>query len=600
MAGKSGKRTPIVAARDAARAWRRIAPFFSGSRWQIILVAVVSVLSGMTEAALLTMVAALALSLAEGLDLVAIEIFGLSATMLVLPTVLVGVGLAILRGVLQLWVAYLPAKMSGRAMVALRQRLFDAFVNAAWPVKASEREGGFQAVMINQVRATAEGVILISVALSSALMFLTLLASAIAMSPLAAAVITGVSLMLFAGLRPLAVVLRRSSGTLSAENIEYAKGTQEVATLAEEIQVFGATGPYRKKFYDQLRAVQAPFEKVRFLAGAVPALYQSIALLVLVLALGAIAVVGTGDMATLGAVVLILVRAVTYGQRVQTSITSLDEKLPFMQHLADAIERYEAVPQRSGRGVLTRIDELTMNDVSYSYGEGQRTLSSMTFTVPRGEIVGIVGPSGAGKSTLVQLLLRLREPSAGTYSVNGVDASTIDGSHWRRLVTYVPQTPQLIYGTVRDNIRFYRDDLSDDAIHTAARRAHVHDEILDLPDGYDTIIGSRASAVSGGQRQRICLARALAAQPTVIVLDEPTSALDVKSEALVQQSLRDLSGHSIVFLVAHRLSTLTICDRVMVVEDGKIAGFDTAERLKVDNRFFREVSSIGDSTDLDE
>jgi ABC-type multidrug transport system fused ATPase/permease subunit len=590
-----GRQSPLAAARTALATWRRLSPFFVGSRGQIVLIAVVSVFSGLAEAVLLTLIAAIAMSLAEQRGVVDIEMFGVTLSGAIMPVIIASILFAVVRGALQLWVAHLPAKMSGQAMVDLRTRLFDAFVRAAWPVKASEREGGFQAVMINQVRATAESVILMSVAISSLFMFLTLLVSAVAMSVTAALVITGVSLILFAALRPMSRVLQRTSKTLSSENIEYAKSTQEVAALAEETQVFGASETYRDRFYAQLRAVQRPFERVRFLSAAVPSLYQSVALLVLVLALAVVALLGTGNVATLGAVVLILVRAVTYGQRVQTAITSFDEKVPFMQHLADAIERYEAHPQRRGAAVIPGIDTLSMDGVSYAYGDGQAGIRDMTFEVGMGEIIGIVGPSGAGKSTLVQILLRLREPDSGSYLVNGVDATEVRAADWHNLVSYVPQVPQLIYGTVRDNIRFFRDCISDADTERAAKQAHIHEEILSLPHGYDTMIGARASAVSGGQRQRICLARALAANPTVIILDEPTSALDVKSEGAVQTSLQELSGRSIVFLVAHRLSTLAICDRVMVVADGRLEAFDTAERLVEENPYFWEVNAINGS-----
>ena len=572
-------------------AWRRVGPFFTRSRGKIVLIAVASVAAGLFEAALLTLIAALALALAESRD-VQVDLLGLQVS-LNLPLALgLGILLALLRGALQLWVAYLPAVMSGQAMVDLRTRLFDAFVGAAWPSKSAERDGGFQSVMLNQVRATSETIILIAGVISSGLMFLSLLASAVVMSPPAAAVITVVSLALFAVLRPLSRSLRRASTVLSSENIEYAKTTQEVAALAEETEVFGATPAYRERFYAQLRAVQQPFQRVRYLSGAVPALYQSVALLVLVIALGVVALLGAGNIATLGAVVLILIRAVTYGQRVQGAITSVDEKLPFVHHLADAIERYESQPQSPGHEAADHIGDLTMSGVGFGYDRGSEVLHDVSFSVKMGEIVGIVGPSGAGKSTLVQLLLRLREPISGTYSVNGKPAADIDRADWRRMVTYVPQSPQLFYGSVRENIRFFRDDIDDAAVEDAARRAHIHEDILRLPDGYDTIVGARASLVSGGQRQRICLARALAARPAVMILDEPTSALDVKSEESVQATLRDLAGDAVVFLVAHRLSTLAICDRVMVVADGTIAGFDSAENLRHDNHYFKEVSEI--------
>jgi ABC-type multidrug transport system fused ATPase/permease subunit len=159
-------------------------------------------------------------------------------------------------------------------------------------------------------------------------------------------------------------------------------------------------------------------------------------------------------------------------------------------------------------------------------------------------------------------------------------------------VAYVPQTSQLVYGTVADNIRFYREGLSDEAVEAAARRAHIHDDVVSWPEGYQTVVGQRASAVSGGQRQRLCLARALVADPDVLILDEPTSALDVKSEQLVQDSLEELKAELVLVLVAHRLSTLSVCDRVMVVVGGRVQALETPEVLMEGNDFYREVTEI--------
>ena len=176
--------------------------------------------------------------------------------------------------------------------------------------------------------------------------------------------------------------------------------------------------------------------------------------------------------------------------------------------------------------------------------------------------------------------------------INGVDARLMRRDQWRRRVAYVPQTPQLLWGTVADNIRFYRPHLSDVQVQVAARRAHIHDEIMSWPAGYDTVVGQRAAAVSGGQRQRLCLARALADGPDVLILDEPTSALDVRSEAAVQDSLESLRGEVLLFLVAHRLTTVSICDRVMVIVDGRLQALDKPAQLLIDNDFYREVNEI--------
>ncbi|RYV49312.1 ABC transporter ATP-binding protein [Pengzhenrongella frigida] len=582
----------MVVVRDARRAWGRVSPFFAGSRWQIALLACVSVVAGFAEAALLALVAAIAGALSQGSDSVAVDLgpVDVSAGL----GVLFGLGftLAIVRGVLQLVLAYLPAKMSANAMAGLRRRLFDVYTAASWPVKAVERDGHFQSLMNAHVTSACQAIVALATGISVSLMFATMLVSAFVLSVPTAVVLVVTSGLLFLMLRPLAKRLRRSAKALSEENIEYSKGMQEVVLLAEETQVFGATDWYRERFYRLIDEVRLPLLRTRFMAKAVPALYQSVALVMLMVALVVVSFAGAGRIAALGAVVLILVRSLTYGQQIQGSISAMDELLPFLHRVGDAITHYGANAQQDGSQPLPAIAGLAMKDVSFGYVPGATVLEAVTFEVAMGEAIGIVGPSGAGKSSLVQLLLRLRDPEQGALLINGVDAREVRRSEWRRRVAYVPQTPQLLWGTVADNIRFYRPHLSDRQVQDAARRAHIHDEIMSWPAGYDTVVGQRASAVSGGQRQRLCLARALAEGPDVLILDEPTSALDVRSEAAVQKSLESLKGEVLLFLVAHRLTTVSICDRVMVIVDGRLQALDRPAQLLIDNDFYREVNEI--------
>jgi ABC-type multidrug transport system fused ATPase/permease subunit len=237
------------------------------------------------------------------------------------------------------------------------------------------------------------------------------------------------------------------------------------------------------------------------------------------------------------------------------------------------------------------VETLAFEHVSFAYRPGRPVLSDISFEVARGEAVGIIGPSGAGKSTLVQILLQLRTPKEGRYLVNGVPVEKFAREDWHRQIAYVPQEPRLLYGSVAANIRFLRT-LDDDAVERAARLAGIHDEIVEWANGYDTIVGPRADAVSGGQQQRICLARALAARPEVIVLDEPTSALDPRSETLIQESLSGLKSEITLFIIAHRMSTLDICERVMVVVDGRLVAFDTTTLLREQNSYYRSASRL--------
>jgi ATP-binding cassette, subfamily B, bacterial len=192
---------------------------------------------------------------------------------------------------------------------------------------------------------------------------------------------------------------------------------------------------------------------------------------------------------------------------------------------------------------------------------------------------------------LVQILLGLRTQTSGRYLINGTPADQFDRRDWHRLVAYVPQNPQLLHATVTENIRFLRD-IDDEAVRHAARLAGIDNEIMAWPDGYETVIGPRANAISGGQQQRICLARALAARPQMLVLDEPTSALDPHSELLIRESLHGLRHELTLFVVAHRLSTLDLCERIMVILDGRLEAFGTPESLQSTNIYYRSAMQI--------
>ncbi len=588
----SGRARPLRSIIALRRAWKRLSPFFRSSRRRIVLLVLLSVVAGLVEASLLAVIAAIAAALSEGDQLITLR-FGFATVAAGRSvTFLVAVLLALARAGLQVLLAYLPAQMSATLLADLRNQLFESFTASSWSVKSTEREGSLQLLMIQNVANVAQAVVSVGLGVTAAIMFLVMVVAAFVQSFATAGVLLGAALILFFALRPLSRVLRRYAQQLSVESMGFTNTVQEVVQFAEETEVFGATTQYREGFTQQVERVRRPHARTRFLAVAAPSLYQSIALLLLVIALIAIAVSGVAHLAALAAVILMLLRAFTYAQQIQLTLTAIDERVPFMNQIVDALERYRADPQQDGTEPLGDFQHLEVSNVSFAYRSGEDVLHDVGFTLRRGEGLGIVGPSGAGKSSIVQILLRLRDPRAGAVRANGVDVRAFRRTDWQRKVAYVPQTSQVISGTVRDNIRFYRDWISEDQVVEAARRAHVHDEILSWPNGYDTVIGQRASAVSGGQRQRICLARALADDPQVLVLDEPTSALDVRSEELVQRSLLEIKQRTMIILVAHRLSTLSVCDRIIVMVDGAVSAEGTYGDLLDHSDFFREVNEI--------
>ncbi len=426
---------------------------------------------------------------------------------------------------------------------------------------------------------------------------LMLVVAALVLNVFAAALVLVVAGGLFLLLRPLGVLGGRYSRALSQAAHDYAGGVNEAVRLAEETHVFGAAAAQRERLGGLVAAMRGPVFRTQLLARLIPGLYQSLIYLLVVGALAALVVTGTSHVASLGAVVLILVRAGTYGQQVQGSLQLLKQALPYVERVQEAHQRYAAARPATGRDRLDRVRTVSFDKVRFAYHADGFELSDIDFEVARGEAVGIAGPTGAGKSTLVQILLGLRLPTSGRYLVNGRSAQWLSREDWHARFAYVPQEPRLLHASVADNIRFFRriDDL---AVERAARLAGIHDEIVNWLEGYDTIVGPRADAVSGGQQQRICLARALAANPEVLVLDEPTSALDPHTERVIQASLASLKNTLTLFVVAHRLSTIDICDRVMVIVEGRLQAFDRISELKMTNAYYRSSSEIGRSMSM--
>ena len=233
-------------------------------------------------------------------------------------------------------------------------------------------------------------------------------------------------------------------------------------------------------------------------------------------------------------------------------------------------------------------DRLALHDVSFDYG-GEPVLERASFEIGRGEIVALVGPSGSGKSTIADLLLRFYDPREGAVTIDGRDLRTFRQDSYRRLFGVVPQEALLMNASIRDNIAYGRESVTDAAIEQAARIANAHEFISQLPDGYKTVVGDRGVRLSGGQRQRVAIARAIVAQPAILLLDEATSALDSESERLVQQAIdRVIEGRTSI-VIAHRLSTVMHADRIVVLQGGRVEAVGRHNDLMASSPTYRRL-----------
>jgi ABC-type multidrug transport system fused ATPase/permease subunit len=571
--------------------WRRLRPLLGDRTAPVLALAAASVGAGLAEAGVLTLVAQVATAMVVGEEALNTSTGPVDLRLGIGSALAVGVGLAAIRAGLQVIVAWLPSRLSADVQARLRRDLFAAFSRASWPVQAAERDGHLQELMTNQVNQATLAVLHLATALSAGAMFVTLAATAFVLSVPVALVVLVTAVSLFGVLRPLTRWGRSAARELSQANLDHASGVGEAVRLAEESQVFGTAAAHRGVVDHLIEDNRRAFFRFQVARRLAQTTYQSLIILLIVAGLAGLYAAGASDLAGLGAVVLILVRAASYGQQLQSANHDLNQMLPFLDRLEGAGRLYtDSAPIDGGR-MLPTIRSIAFRRVSFAYGSHRPALCDVSFGVDAGEAIGVVGPSGAGKSTLVQLLLRLREPSAGDYLIDGVPVETFSLADWRRTVAYVPQEPRVFHGTVADNIRYLRD-IDADGIERAARMAHIHDDIVSMAEGYETVIGQRADAVSGGQRQRICLARALAGRPEVLILDEPTSALDLASEAAVQASLAELHGQVTMFVVAHRLSTLNICDRILVLAGGELEAFASRSDLERTNSFFQVAATL--------
>jgi ATP-binding cassette subfamily B protein len=541
-----------------------------------------SFLAGIAQAAILVVLSQLAVSSVQRTGHLSIKGYSLSVD----RALILSFALLVIFSATSMVAAAATSSISSSALGAARDRMVSAFFSADWSVQSEERLGSIQQLLTVNCDNLAFIVLAISSGLQSCLTLFALLVVAFIVSPVAAGGVLVVGILLFLLLRPINGISRRASLKMSQDMQTMATLVTEYTRLARDFRIFGVERRAISHMSARNDEAAVSYGRSRRLVLFVPVIYQTFALGFVILGLALLSKNSAGDLGATGAVVLLILRSLTYGTNVQSVSQQIRTYEAFTDGLKRELNRYLSTSESTVESETRRPSryDVVFDNVSFSYDGANNVLDDVYFALSEGSILGVVGRSGSGKTTLSQLLLGLRKPQHGDVLVGNIPAWKVVVNEGRSPVALVAQESILFQGSISSNIAFLRT-VSPEDIETAARAAHLHEDIMMMPHGYETSVGEGGAALSGGQRQRLAIARALVDRPSLLVLDEPTSALDGRSEQLVRQTLSELRGNVTVVIISHRLATVEDCDALLVLEKGRVADYGPREAIRRGNAF---------------
>ena len=462
----------------------------------------------------------------------------------------------------------------------LRRSLFSNMIQADWAFLSRRRIGNLEQLLTTNTSNASQlfGNISASALIVSKIVMYVLVAVNVSVWVAAFSLVAGG--LIFFGLKPIFHRVRfigidseRTNRGMTHFVGEHVIGMKALKAMALEEPVIAKAGV----FFDKMRGLnlrsiilRSNIQMLVQLAGVV---FVGLVFVIMYRSPGF-------SIAAFGVIVYAMNQIFSQIQAGQVQLHTITIMVPYISEVLSHIDQSRTKKEsRGGDKDFALKRGLAFKDISFSYPERGEVLSRVSFTLPKGSFTGIIGPSGAGKTTIADILLRLVEPGEGVILVDGVDAGDISIRAWREHIGYVSQDAVLLNDTILSNISFYNTALSREDVIEAARQANVHDFIKGLPEGYDTHIGDRGILLSGGQRQRIALARVLARKPELLVLDEATSSLDAESERAIQTAIEKLHGDITVVVIAHRLTTVTGADHLIVVKGGKVTEEGSPEEL---------------------
>ena len=498
--------------------------------------------------------------------------------------ILLLLGLVLIQGLCSMGHSYLTAWVSQRVMADFRIHLFAHLETLSVNFFSKRRTGELMSRLMNDVTVIQN--VVTDTPIDAAKQVVTFIGGA----GFLFAMNWQLCLLILVLLPMLVVVAKLFGRRLRALSTKIQDQTATVSTLVEEViagirvvKSFVQTKREEERFVTQVQsAMELSLRRATIMAWFVPTIiFVTFAAAALVLWYGGRQVidgsVSPGDLFAFVLFAGILIGPFGSAARV---FAQIKEAQGAMQRVFEILDTHAEIADAPGAIELPAVrGHVRAENLSFAYDPRQPVLSDVSFEAKPGELIAIVGPTGSGKTTIMNLLHRFYDPTSGRLTIDGHDVKNVRLDSLYRQIALVPQDTILFGGPIRDNIRYGREDATEEEIIAASTAAHAHEFIVGFPDGYQTIVGEKGINLSGGQRQRVAIARAILKNPRILLLDEATSALDTESERLVQEALERLMVNRTTFVVAHRLSTIQRADRILVLNKGKIVESGTHAAL---------------------